>query len=148
MRPEDHFGVVEKIAVDRQRGIGGFRRYGLGENVPCRAAGRGPRIPLLQEEDVGHDFRSCAVVHCALRQPHRADQVRHRRDVLARPRIDLVHRPARGDEGGEASRPQALDRPRDEIVVQRKPQLAGRIVGPHSAVGEGRIPNREIEDVW
>jgi hypothetical protein len=44
-------------------------------------------------------------VHCALRQTHRADQIGHRDDVIASLAINLIHRPARGDEGGEATRP-------------------------------------------
>jgi hypothetical protein len=54
----------------------------------------------LQEQDVDYDFCSSAVVHCALRQAHRAYQVGHRGDVMAGLAIDLVHRPARGDESG------------------------------------------------
>ena len=61
--------------------------------------------------------------------------------------IDLVHGPARGDEGGEASGPQPLDRARDEIVVQGKAEFAGRIVGADGAVGERRVADREVEDV-
>ena len=145
--PKDHFGVLDEIAIDRERRLAAFGRDRFGEAVPGRAACCGSRIPLLQEEDVDHDVRSCCGIHCALRQTHRADQVRHRGDMRAGGLIDLVQGPARGDEGGEAAGPQALDRARDEIVVQGKAQLAGRIVGAHGAVRERRIADREIEDV-
>ena len=83
MVPKDHFGVIDEIAVDRERRLAVFGRDGLGEAVPGRAAWCGSRIPLLQEEDVDHDVRSGRGVHCAFGHAHRADQVRHGRDMLA-----------------------------------------------------------------
>ena len=147
MRPERHFGMLDEVAVDRKRRLAVLGRNGFGKNVPRRAGRRGSRIPLLQEQDVDHDFCSSAVVHCALRQAHRADQVGHGGDVLARLAVDLVHRPARGDEGGEAAGPQPLDRSRDEIIVQRKAQLSGWIVGAHRPVRERRIADREVVEL-
>ena len=63
--PEDHFGVLDEIAIDRERRLAAFGGNRLGEAVPGRAACCGSRIPLLQEEDVDHDVRSCRGVHCA-----------------------------------------------------------------------------------
>ena len=41
--------------------------------------------------------------------------------------VDLVHGPAAGDEGGEAARLQPFDRPRDEIIMQRKVEALGSV---------------------
>jgi hypothetical protein len=147
MRPERHFGMLDKVAVDRKRRLAVLGRQGLGKNVPRRAGRRGSGIPLLQEQDVDHDLRSCAVVHCALGQAHRADQVRHGGDVLARLAVDLVHRPARRYEGGETAWPQPLDRPRNEIIMQREAQFSGWIVGAHGPVRERRIPDSEVVEL-
>ena len=147
MRSERHVGMLDEVAVDRKRRLAVLGRHGLGKNVPRRAGRRSSRTPLLQEQDVDYDFCSSAVVHCALRQAHRADQVGHRGDVLARLAIDLVHRPARGDEGGEAAWPQSLDRSRDEIIVQRKAQLSGWIVRADGAVGERWIADCEVVEL-
>ena len=85
-------------------------------------------------------------MHCAFGHAHRADQIGHCGDVLARLAVDLVHRPARGDESGKASGPQPLDRPRNEIIVEREAQLSGWIVGAHRPVRERRIADREVEE--
>ena len=116
-RPERHFGMLDEVAVDRKRRLAVLGWNGFHKNVPRRASGRGSRIPLLQEQDVDHDFCSSAVVHCAFGQAHRADQIGHGCDVLARLAIDLVHRPARSDESGETAWAQPLDRPGDEVVM-------------------------------
>ena len=86
--------MLDEVAIDRKRRLPVLGRNGFGETVPRCAGRRGSRFPLLQEQDVDHDFRSSAVVHCALGQAHRADQVRHRGDVIAGLAVDLVHRPA------------------------------------------------------
>ncbi len=62
--------------------------------------------------------------------------------------IVLVHGPAAGDEGGEAAGPQPLDRARDEIIMQREAELAGRIVGANGAVAEWRVADGEIIKLW
>jgi hypothetical protein len=83
MCPERHFRMLDEVAVDRKRRLAALGWNGFGKNVPRGAGRRGSRIPLLQEQDVDHDFRSGAVVHCAIRQAHRADQIGHCGDVLA-----------------------------------------------------------------
>ena len=86
-------------------------------------------------------------MHCALRQAHRADQIGHGGDVPARLAIDLVHRPARRYEGGETAWAQPLDRPRNEIIVEREAQLSGRILGAHGPIRERRIADREVVEL-
>ena len=147
MRPERHFGMLDEVAVDRKRRLAILGRHGLGKNVPRRAGRRGSRTPLLQEQDVDHDFCSSAVVHCALGQAHRADQVGHGGDVLARLAVDLVHRPARRHEGGETAWAQPLDRPSNEIIVQREAQFSGWIVGAHRPVRERWIADCEVVEL-
>jgi hypothetical protein len=147
MRSERHSGMLDKVAVDRKRRRAVLGWNGFGKNVPRRAGRRSSRTPLLQEQDVDHDFCSSAVVHCALRQAHRADQIGHGGDVLARFAVDLVHRPARGDESGETAGPQPLDRAGDEVIMQGQAQLSGRIVGAHRPVRERRIADREVVEL-
>src|SRR5271166_3342971 len=124
MAPQDHFRMVEEVAVDRKRALAVFGGNGLGERVPGRAASLGSPFPLLQEQDVDHHVRACGGVHGALRQAHGSDQIGHGRDMLAGLGADLVHRPAARDEGGEAARPKPLNPAGDEIVVQRQAKAA------------------------
>ena len=147
MRPERHFGMLDEVAVDRKRRLAVLGRHGFGKNVPRRAGRRGSRIPLLQEQDVDHDFCSSAVVHCAFGHAHRADQIGHCGDVLARLAIDLVHRPARRYEGGETAWAQPLDRAGDEVIMQGQAQLSGWIVGAHGPVRERRIADCEVVEL-
>ncbi len=147
MHAQRHFGMLDEVAVDRKRRLAILGRHGLGKNVPRRAGRRGSRIPLLQEQDVDHDFCSSAVVHCAFGHAHRADQIGHCGDVLARLAIDLVHRPARRYEGGETAWAQPLDRAGNEIIMQREAQLSGRIVGAHGPVRERWIADREVVEL-
>jgi hypothetical protein len=84
--------ILDEVAVDRKRRLAILGRHGLGKNVPLRAGRRGSRTSLLQEQDVDHDFCSSAVVHCALRQAHRADQIGHCGDVLARGFLHRLYR--------------------------------------------------------
>jgi hypothetical protein len=49
MAPKDHLGVVEEVAVDRQRRVGAFRPNGLGKRLPHRAAGRRARIRFCRK---------------------------------------------------------------------------------------------------
>ena len=147
MCPERHFGVLDEVSVDRERRLAVLGRHGFGKNVPRRAGRRGCRTPLLQEQDVDHDFRSSAVVHCASGHAHRADQIGHAGDVLARLAVDLVHRPARRYEGGETAGPQPLDRAGDEVIMQGEAQFSGWIVGEDGPIRERGIADCEVVEL-
>ncbi|MET4022190.1 hypothetical protein ABIB94_007455 [Bradyrhizobium sp. JR7.2] len=66
-------------------------------------------------------------------------------DQRARRAIRLVHGAVRGDEGGEATRLQQLDRLNDEVIVETQTERAQRAVRAHRAIGEGRIADREVK---
>ncbi len=68
----------------------------------------------------------------------RADEIGHGCDMFAGLLIGLVHRPAAGDEGGEAAGFQPLDRAGDKIIMEGESETAGRIVGTYGAITERR----------
>src|SRR5208283_1083044 len=136
MAAEDHFGVIEEIAVDGEGGLAVFGGQRLHQGVPMILAARGIWVSPLQEKDVGDDFGSGGGFHGAFRESDGANEIGHGRDMLAGLLIGLVHRPAAGDEGGEAAGFQPLDRTGDKIIVQGESEPAGRIIGTHGAIAE------------
>ena len=84
-----------------------------------------------------------AAFMAAFGQADGADEIGHRRRYGRAP-VDrrLVHRPAAGDEGGEAAGLQSLDRAGDEIIMQG--EVRGVPAGSSSA--HGAIAERRIAD--
>ena len=102
------------------------------------------RSALLEEQDVDDDVGSGRRAHGAFGQAHGADEIGHGGEKHAGRRIGLVHGPAARDEGRESARPQAFDRPRDEIIVERQVEPAGGIVGADGAAAERRVADDEV----
>ncbi len=75
-------------------------------------------LALAEEQNIDHHIRAGIGAETALGQADCGDQVGRFGDVLTGGTIRLVHGAGAGDEGGERSRFQEIDRARDEIVVQ------------------------------
>jgi len=101
------------------------------------------RESSFQEKDVDDDFGSGSGFHGALGQSDGANEIGHGCDMRAGLLIAPVHGPAAGDKGGEAAGFQPLDRAGDKIIMQGESEAAGRILGTHSAITEGRIADSE-----
>ena len=130
--------MLEEIPIDGEGGLAVFGGQRLHQGVPMIAAARIIGESSLQEKDVGDDFGSGGGFHGAFRQSDGANEIGHGCDMLAGLLIGLVHRPAAGDEGGEAAGFQPLDRAGDKIIMEGKSEPAGRIVGTHGAIAERR----------
>ncbi len=151
MIAQHHLRVLGEVAVHLDAGrvrvvaIVIRRRLDRGEVDPGRAGGGLAGVAALEHQQIGHHVGAGGCAHAGLGQAHRADQVGHAGDVLARRGADLVHRAGAGDEQREATGTQPLDRARDEIVMQPEPQRPRGGIGPHHAIREGRVPDRQIE---
>ncbi len=144
MRSEDHVGTLDEVAIDRNRFLPVLRGHDFGELDPVGGLRGLIRSALLEEQDVDDDVGSGRRPHGAFGQADGADEIGHGGEKRAGRRIGLVHGPAAGDEGCEAARPQAFDRPRDEVVVERQAEPAGGIVGADGAAAERRVGDDEI----
>ena len=151
MIAQHHLRVLGEVAVHLDAGrvrlvaVVIRRRLDRGEVDPGRAGGGLAGVAALEHQQIGHHVGARGCAHAGLGQAHRADQVGHAGDVLARRGADLVHRAGAGDEQREAAGAQPLDRASDEIVMQPEPQRPRGGIGPHHAIRERRIPDRQIE---
>jgi hypothetical protein len=144
VRPEDHVGTLDEVAIDRERLFTVLRGHDLGEVDPVNALRGLLRSALLEEQDVDDDVGSGRRADGAFGKANGADEIGHGGDKHAGRRIGLVHGPAARDDGREAARPQAFDRARDGIIVERQAELAGGIVGADGAAAERRVADHEI----
>jgi hypothetical protein len=112
---------------------------------PARSVWRVTLRATLKDEYVGHDVGAGGRAHAGLGQPHGADQVGHRGDVLARGPARFVHRAGAGHEEGDAARAQPCNRAGDEVVVQAQAKSCGRPIRANDAVRKRRIADREVE---
>ena len=100
---EHHFGMCCEIFVDLD-GVavlsGDRDKVDPFRDARCLAVGA-----ALQDEDVDDDVGAGRSAHAPLGQPHRADEVGERGDVLAGSSARLVHRAGAGDEDREAAGP-------------------------------------------
>jgi len=132
---EHHLGTLQEVPANRN-----FHAFdGQGRNAqPLRVrvvrgvVGRA----LPQEEDVGHDRRAFAL-ESVRGEPDRADEIRLGSQVLAHGGVLLVEREVCGDQCEDAAGLQGIDRPGEEVVVQR--QLP-------AAEGEFRVGERHVAD--
>ena len=81
MVAEDHFWMVEKIAVDREGFLAIVSGDGLGKRRPRWAGGGLVGVASLQEQYVDDDIGSGAGIHASLRQADRADEIGDSGDV-------------------------------------------------------------------
>ena len=144
VRSEDHVWMLDEVAIDRERLFPVLRRQNFGEVDPVGGLRRLIRAALLEEQDVDDDVGSGRRAHGAFGQADRADEIGDGGEKHAGRRIDLVEGPAARDEGRESARPQPLDRPRNEIIVERQAEPAGGIVGADGAAAERRVADDEI----
>ena len=128
--------MLDEVAIDRERLFAVLRRDRLGELDPVAGFVGSSETALLEEQDVDDDVGSRRRAHGAFGQADGADEIGHGGEKRAGRRIGLVHGPAARDEGREAARPQPLDRPRDEIIVERQAEPAGGIVGADGAASD------------
>ena len=144
MRSEDHVRTLDEVAIDRDRLFPVLRGHDFGEVDPVGGLRGLIRSALLEEQDVDDDVGSGRRAHGAFGQADGADEIGHGGEKRAGRRIGLVHGPAARDEGRESARPQPLDRPRDEIIVERQAEPAGGIVGADGAAAERRVADDEV----
>ena len=154
MLAQHHLGMLGEIAVHPDDGrIAALsasvrvvtRVPDLGEVDPCRARRSLAVRAALEHQQIDHDLGARARAHAAFGQTHRAHQIGHAGDVLACRGARLVHGAGAGDEQRDAARTQPRDRAGDEVIMQPQTQGSRDGIGPHHAIGEGRVADREIE---
>ncbi|EWS58069.1 hypothetical protein Y694_04022 [Methylibium sp. T29-B] len=105
------------------------------------------RYPLAQEQDVRLHVGRRDLGEGAARQADRAQQHRLRREVAPHGVLPAVHRVAAGDETGQPTGPQQIERAAEEVVVD-----AEAAVGPVARIGhlvgtEGHVADRQVVPV-
>ncbi|WP_226949227.1 hypothetical protein [Rhizorhabdus wittichii] len=148
MGAEDMVGMVEEILVDPQRTAAFIAAGNVGEVEPVEPGADRVALMLLEEQDVDDDVCARLVAHGFAGKANRAEEIGHPIDMLACRWIALVERVSRGDEHGDTACAQLLDRPGDEVIVEREPHPAERRAVLHGDVRKGRIADREIEVAW
>ena len=118
--------------------------HDFGEVDPVGGLRRLIRSALLEEQDVDDDVGSGRRAHGAFGQADRADEIGHGGEKHAGRRIGLVQGPAARDEGRESAGHEPLDRPRNEIIMERQAEPAGWIVGADGAGAERRVTDNEV----
>ena len=133
----DHLRVVNKILVH-------FQPVGVGVQVyPIRfLAGEG--VPLLQKEDVAGHIRSRGVLESVVGQADGPQQVGALGKVLPHSGGVLVHRALAGDKGDDTARPDLIQRPGKEVVVNEEIVSVIPLVD-HLEGAEGHIPDGGVK---
>ena len=113
---QNHFGVVDKILVD------GKTIVVLAKVYPIRFDLNGT-VTLLQEDDVGHNFRTGVGAERIVGQTNGTQQLRPLCDISADFGRLLVHRVAGGHERDHAARTHLVEGFGKEVVVNGKTEL-------------------------
>ena len=145
VRAEHEIRVLREPTVHADGVFVRCRWAHLVEIEPGEIAFRIADLALAKEQDVDDDDGTGAGAEAALGQAYPGDQVRRLGDMLARRCIRLIHRAQARHEGGERAGLQQIDRPCDEVVMQAQPHRPIRTIRAHSAIGERRIADGEIE---
>ncbi|MPM86325.1 hypothetical protein SDC9_133414 [bioreactor metagenome] len=140
-RPQHHLGMISKVAVDGD----GDAVLGLAEMHPIRFNVDGP-VALLEEKDVGGDFRSGVSLESVAGQTNRAEQFRALCDIPPDLRGLLIHRVTAGDKRDHAARTHLIERFSEKVIVDRKTEL---VVGPvgNLVAAERHVAHSEIKKV-
>lgn len=142
---EHHLRMLGEIPVDPDRSLILGPGADLGEIEPRTVLGGLVVEPLAEEQNVDDDVGAGFGPEAALRQPDCADEVGHRGNVLACGCIRLVHRARGRDKRGEPAALKAIDRLRDEVVMQAQAERTVGTIAAHDAVGKRRVADRKVE---
>ena len=134
--------MVGKILVDQRRTL---RRLDFLHSRPGRPGGRRARFALLEENHVGHDFRSGVALERGLRQTDCPDQIGALGEEGARLVVELVHRPLAGHENEQAAGAHLVDGLGKEIIVQLETVLLVARVGGDFPRRERRVADSQIK---
>ena len=118
---QNHLRVVYEILVD------GKSIFCLAKLHPRRLNIRWA-VTLLQEDDVGNNFRSGICLERIVRQTDSTQQIGTFRDMLAGSAVFAVHRVAASDKSHDAARTHLVDGFGEKVVVDGKSQLVVRFV--------------------
>jgi hypothetical protein len=102
-------------------------------------------LELLQEHDVGRDFGARVRHEGGVGQPHGAQELGALGDPRARGLRLLVHERVGHHHREHAARPQALDRLREEEVVDGPLREVRVLLVVHRLVAERRVADGEVE---
>ena len=137
---EDHLRVVNKIAVD------GKAILVLAKVYPIRFDLNGT-VTLLQEDDVGHNFRTGVGFERIVGQTNGTQQLRPLCDISADFGRLLVHRVAGGHKRDHAARTHLVEGFGEEVVVNGKTEL---VISPviYLILSERDVAHGEVIEVF
>ena len=113
---EYHFGVVNEITVDGKTIVVLAKVYPIGFDL-------NGSVSLLQEDDVGHDFRSCVCFESIVRQADSTEQFCSLSDILTDFGRLLIHRVSARYESNNAARSHLVESLGEEIIVDGETEL-------------------------
>ena len=137
--PQNHFRMVEEIAVDR---VSVLVLSGID---PLRHSVDG-MIPFLQEDDVRHHFRSGVGEKGVVWEADRAQQLRPLRQILPHGGVFGVHRVSAGHKSNYAARTNLVQCFGEKVVVNGKTEL---VVSPviHLIAAKGYVAHSEVKEI-
>ena len=138
---EHHIGVVQEVLADRHLGA---VQLGRADLLPGRVIRRAVWLAAPEDQQVGDDPGARRALVRAAGQPHRAGQVRQRRDLAARRGVAAVHGVPGGDHRDQGAGPGQVQGLDDEVVVDA---VAALVVPPvvQGGLAEGHVPDRQVE---
>ena len=141
---QHHVGMAHEIFVDGNRAV--LRLDGR-EVEPCVWACRRSGRALLQQQNIGRDFRAGVGLEGGIGEPDGADEVGAVGEIAPDGGVLLVHGVAAGHKRHDAARTELVERPGEKIVVNgpRQGRLAavGGVV--NGIVAEGNVADHHIE---
>ena len=113
---EYHFGMVDEITVDGKTVIVLSKVYPIGVNL-------NRTIPLLQEDNIGHNFRACICLESVVRQADRSKQFRSLSDIFSDFGRLLVHRVPARYESDHTARSNLIESLGEKIIMDRETEF-------------------------
>ena len=139
LHTQHHLRVVGKIAVDG-KAVGA-----LPQLYPCWL-GQVDVVPLLQNDDVCHDFRAGVGLEGVVGEPDGPQQLRPLGQILADRGILAVHGVAAGDKSHDAAGAHQIQRFCEEVVVNREAQPVIRLV-VDLIIAKGHVAHGHVKEV-
>ena len=135
---QNHFRVVDEIPVHLNAAFTDAKMHPVRLNI-------NQRIPLLQEQNVGSDFRTGSALERVVGQTDGSQQIGPLGDVFAYCRVFFVHGAFAGDKGHNTAGAHLVQSFAKEVVVDQEIVLVVAPVG-HLEIAEGDIADGHVKE--
>ena len=136
---QNHFRMSDKVAVYGVSFFGAVKVYPFRNDV-------NRMVTLLQEQDVGHDFRACVFLKGVVWQTDCTKQFRPLRHISPCVRVLGIHGVTACHKSDHTTRTNLIQSLGEEIVVNGESQLVIRLIG-HFIVAERDIAHSQIVEI-